>query len=144
MKMPLLNRCCDRAGRKQLPCPPILTPQNTSQAVGHGLLKGQHHIAFKYLCPDQQDEMTTLCIPKEESEGHENALKSFGERDVRAWNPILSFGVGEKERKELGKGKRGGVWGRWRNPLPKAKKQSWLTRATGKRASSHWRFGIKC
>ncbi|CAL9184137.1 unnamed protein product [Musa hybrid cultivar] len=53
--------------------------------------------------------MTTLCIPKEESEGHENALKSFGERDVRAWNPIRSFRVGEKERKELGKGKRGGA-----------------------------------
>ncbi|CAL9762844.1 unnamed protein product [Musa acuminata subsp. burmannicoides] len=107
-------RCCDRAGRKQLPCPPILTPQNTSQAVGHGLLRGQHHIAFKYLCPDQPDEMTTLCIPKEESEGHENALKSFGERDVRAWNPIRSFRVGEKERKELGKGKRGAVVMLWK------------------------------
>ncbi|URE13386.1 hypothetical protein MUK42_37739 [Musa troglodytarum] len=90
-------RCCDRAARKQLPCPPILTPQNTSQAVGHGLLRGQHHIAFRYVCPDQPDEMTTLCIPKEE--------------DVRAWNPIRSFKVGEKKRKELGKGKRGGCAG---------------------------------
>lgn len=65
---------------------------------------------------DQPDEMTTLCTPK--AALYMSADMPFGERDVRILSHIRSLRIAERKREASGHGV-----GRWRNPLPKAKKQ---------------------